>query len=280
MHTQPTSHQALLIGHASNDLTPLGPRLGGTVSFAGLTLNALGCRVRIVTSAGPELDLAPLRGIELECTPAPKSTTFVNRYTGEGRLQTVVGRANPLELQHVPDTWRQCEILLLGPIASEVEPGMAAGVEHRLLGVTAQGWLRRINGNGQVRLQDWQILQRLLPAASVVILSAEDLQGDLEAGDQISSWCRILALTMGAAGARIYWQDRCEQLPAPAVEEIDPTGAGDIFAATFLYRLMLGDEPALAADWANRVASASVLRPGLEGVPKTADLRSLGVIEH
>jgi sugar/nucleoside kinase (ribokinase family) len=280
MQVQARSRQALLIGHTSNDLTPLGSCLGGTVSFAGLTLHALGCEVRIVTSAGPELDLGPLHSMDLACIPAPTSTTFVNRYTGRDRLQTIEGRAKQLELQHVPDAWRQCQLLLLGPIANEVEPGIAAGVEHGLLGITAQGWLRRTDGSGRVRLQDWRGLQELLPAAAVVILSAEDLQGDLEGGRQIAGWCRILALTMGADGARIYWQGRCEQLPAPAVEEVDPTGAGDIFAATFLYRLMLGDEPTLAAEWANRVASTSVLRPGLEGVPTAEDLRSLGVIEH
>ncbi len=40
----------LVIGHIARDLTPSGPRLGGTVAYSGLTARALGLRVGIVTS--------------------------------------------------------------------------------------------------------------------------------------------------------------------------------------------------------------------------------------
>ena len=48
----------LIIGHAARDLTPKGAQLGGTVTYAGLTANALDQRVGVVTSAADQLDLA------------------------------------------------------------------------------------------------------------------------------------------------------------------------------------------------------------------------------
>ena len=44
----------LVIGHVAHDLTPEGPRLGGTVAYSALTARALGLRVGVVTAAGEE----------------------------------------------------------------------------------------------------------------------------------------------------------------------------------------------------------------------------------
>jgi len=40
----------LVIGHIACDLTPAGPRLGGTAAYAALTARALGLRVGVVTA--------------------------------------------------------------------------------------------------------------------------------------------------------------------------------------------------------------------------------------
>ncbi|MFN2274514.1 MAG: PfkB family carbohydrate kinase [Anaerolineales bacterium] len=270
--------RALLIGHVSKDLTPLGSMLGGTVSFAGLTLQALGCRVRVLTSAASDLDLSPLDGIELECVPAAASTSFENRYFAERREQWVRGCARPLHGRHVPEAWRRCDLLILGPIANEIGGDLPASLDFAFLGVTAQGWLRRVDSNGKVQRLAWRDLERRLPREAAVVLSAEDLGGEIEAGNLISNWCRALAITCGAGGAHIFWQGQHEHLPAPHAVELDPTGAGDIFAATYFYRLYMGDDPPLAARWANRIASASVERQELMGVPTKEEIHASGVL--
>ncbi len=40
----------LVIGHLTEDLTPAGPRLGGTAAFSALTARALGLRVGVVSA--------------------------------------------------------------------------------------------------------------------------------------------------------------------------------------------------------------------------------------
>jgi hypothetical protein len=47
----------LIIGHITRDLLPSGPRIGGTAAYAGLTAQAMGLRVGIITSWGSELPL-------------------------------------------------------------------------------------------------------------------------------------------------------------------------------------------------------------------------------
>jgi sugar/nucleoside kinase (ribokinase family) len=50
------------------------------------------------------------------------------------------------------------------------------------------------------------------------------------------------------------------------MEEIDPTGSGDIFAAAFFVRLYLTRDPWESARFANQIAAASVARVGLDGI--------------
>jgi sugar/nucleoside kinase (ribokinase family) len=51
------------------------------------------------------------------------------------------------------------------------------------------------------------------------------------------------------------------------VKEVDPTGAGDVFAAAFFYRLHATRDPWEAARFATQLSAYSVTRPGLEGIP-------------
>ncbi len=56
------------------------------------------------------------------------------------------------------------------------------------------------------------------------------------------------------------------KFPAPSVEEVNPTGAGDIFAAAFLVRLQqTKGNPWEAAEFATSIASATVKEMTLNG---------------
>ena len=63
---------------------------------------------------------------------------------------------------------------------------------------------------------------------------------------------RVVFVTRGPRGARVVLGDHAIDVPAPEVEEVDPTGAGDTFCGTALARLAADDHPAVAA----RVAAA------------------------
>jgi sugar/nucleoside kinase (ribokinase family) len=63
-----------------------------------------------------------------------------------------------------------------------------------------------------------------------------------------------------------------EVFPGYPATEVDPTGAGDVFAAAFLLWLRRTGDPRAAGDFANRVAALAVEREGLDGVPARDEL--------
>ncbi len=263
----------LIIGHLTRDLTQSGPRLGGTAAYAGLTAHALGLRVGIVTSWGAELPLGNLRHIPIISYPAEHSTTFENIYTDRGRIQIVHTIAPRLDYHMIPEPWRQAPIVHLGPVAQEVEPSLVRHFPTSLVGLTPQGWLRAWDESGQVRASEWPEATFTLQQSGAAVLSAEDVQNDESRIEEMASSARILVITEGADGARVYWNGDVRRFRPPQVDEIDSTGAGDIFAAAYFVRLYLTRDPWESARFANHVAATSVTRGGLAGIPSPEEIQ-------
>lgn len=267
----------LVVGHVTQDRQPDGSLTpGGTAAYAARTARALGLRTAVLTSADDALDLsAVLPEMEVYRVPAEVSTIFENRYTPDGRVQFLYARAALL----TPDTirgarWpaRPTGILHLGPVARECDPALADAIPAAFLGLTPQGWMRRWDEAGRVSTGPWEEAEEWLPRASAVVLSEEDIGGDEALAARWAARTRILAITRGARGCSVYADGRVWHLPAFPAREVDPTGAGDIFAAVFFARLWQGDDPVRAARRANCIAAASVTRPGLSGTPTPAEV--------
>ena len=92
----------LLIGHLSEDRTPEGITLGGTVCYSGLTAHAPGHSVGLITAASEQVDLGPLEELSLIVKPSPQSTSFENIYTADGRIQTIFSQAVDLVRADIP----------------------------------------------------------------------------------------------------------------------------------------------------------------------------------
>jgi sugar/nucleoside kinase (ribokinase family) len=263
----------LIIGHVSKDLGPQGPSLGGTAAYSGLTAKALGMSPAVVTSAGPDLDLGPLAPLARFVLPSLDSTCFENRHAPEGRRQILRSRALDLGLAAIPLEWRASPFVHLAPIAGEVDPSLAGAFPDSQVGVTAQGWLRQWNHEGKVRSRSWEEIREWLLPATAVVVSLEDLDGDESAAAAMAAHCRLLAVTEGRSGAVIYWNGDARRIHAPRVEEVDPTGCGDVFAAAFFVHLRRTRDPWEAARLANRLAALSVTRRGLAAVPTSEEAR-------
>jgi hypothetical protein len=268
----------LVVGHITKDLTQNGPAVGGTSAYGALTARALGLRAGIVTSWGEELSLEALEGIPVVNFPAEESTTFENIDTPQGRVQVVHAVASTLEFHMVPEAWRTTPIVHLAPVAQEVEPSMIRYFPSSLIGVTPQGWIRSWGETGEVYLSEWPEANFVASHAGAVVISTEDFGQDEHRIEEIASHCRILAVTEGAEGALLYWHGDVRRFRPPHVREIDATGAGDIFAASFFFRLHTTRDPWEAARFATHVAAYSVTRQGLEGIP-TADEIAESMVE-
>lgn len=272
----------LVVGHITRDLLPDGSwRAGGAALYASVTARRLGLRVGIVTSAPADLraNVSALLGDPpMVALDAVTATTFENVYTPAGRVQYLRGTARPLTLEDIPVAWRRCDVALLAPVAREFSPALAVGLSPRVLGAAPQGWLRAWDADGRVRprhlsAEDEQGLRRL----SALILSREDLTGPgasdearADAEHTLSAWARLvplLAVTRSSAGAELWRDGVVERFPGYPAREVDPTGAGDVFAATFLCALATTGDASAAVDRANRVAAMSVEGVGHSAIP-------------
>jgi sugar/nucleoside kinase (ribokinase family) len=256
----------LVIGHVAHDLTPEGPRLGGTAAYSALTAQALGLRVGIVTASGPETSLAPLGAIPVVSLESSNSTIFENIYTEQGRIQYLRGQATRIDFNRVPEVWRRAPIIHLGPIANEMDAILPDGFSPTLLGLTPQGWMRQWDSECRVSRGEWQDAAAALSRAHAVVISREDVNGDDELIEHMAHQTRILAVTESAAGAVLYWNGDRRRFRAPDVREVDATGAGDVFAAAFFSRLVRTRDPWEATRFATLLATCSVTRVGLDGI--------------
>ncbi|OGO25885.1 MAG: hypothetical protein A2Y54_10105 [Chloroflexi bacterium RBG_16_51_16] len=262
----------LAVGHVAIDRTPSGLCLGGTVSYAALTARVLGMRVGIVTSASATASLEPLAGFPIVCIPSDSTTEFENIPSNPGRRQILHHRAAQILLDHIPQNWRTAPIIHLAPIASEFEPGLAADLTANLLGVTPQGWLRSWDESGRVFASPWEDPGLVLNQAGAVVLSLDDMDRDLERVESYAHQTRLLCVTEGAAGCVVYWNGDRRRFPAPSVDKVDSTGAGDIFASAFFVRLYMTRDPWEAARFATQAASFSISRLGLDGIPTPKEI--------
>ncbi len=260
----------LVVGHITQDLSEEGLRLGGTATFASLTARALGLRVGLVTSWGGEIPLGPLSEFPLVNSPAVNSTTFENIDTPEGRVQLIYHVANSLDLNLIPESWLNTPIVHLGPVAQEVEPSLMRRFSNNFVGVTPQGWLRAWDAKGRVSPCEWPEAAFVLQQAGAAVISSEDVAGDEARIEELASACRVLAVTENNEGVRLFWNGDVRRFRAPQVDAVDTTGAGDIFATAFFFRLYATRDPWEAARFATQLASISVTRHGLDGIP-TAD---------
>ena len=266
----------LLIGTVTKDLLPDGGyTIGGTVTYAGAMAKRLGWRPVIVTAAAA--DFVPpdcLADAEWRIAPSPATTTFVNEYTPQGRRQTIGPIARSIEVDDIPPQYYRTPIVHICPLAQDIKPAVIDLFDSSLLATTLQGWLRQWNRQGIVSLGDWRQICDLIPKFDAAVLSDEDIQYRLPIAEVLAAKAPVLAVTQGPEGCTIFsGQTRFTSPPRPS-SPVDPTGAGDVFAAAFFIRYYETGSLPQAARFANVAASMAIERPGPAGVPRREEIEA------
>jgi sugar/nucleoside kinase (ribokinase family) len=262
----------LVVGHLVQDKVAGGYRLGGTAAYASLTAHRLGLRTAILTRAAADLDLSSLPpDIEVHRLPSPQTTVFENIYSGGHRTQYVWAKAKTIAAADVPPELSESRIVLLGPVVAEVDDDVAGCFPHSLVAVGAQGWLRTFAADGRVGQlppSRWQP-RLLLRHTRALFVSEEDLP-PAETEETLARWTAqvpILFFTFGYRGSRLWSDGRWQDVPAFPAREVDPTGAGDVFAAAILARYQETDDVPQASLFAAAAAAVSVEAVGTAGAP-------------
>jgi sugar/nucleoside kinase (ribokinase family) len=261
------------IGHVTLDHFGDTIRPGGAALYAAVTADRLGLSAGILTSHADDfpLELLPPR-IEVVTVPAAATTVFEHEAQPGERKLRVRATARLLGVDDLPEDWRDAGLVLLAPVVNEVDAALAAVFEDATVAAEAQGWLRDLDRDGAVQARTWPSPKGVLSHLQALFLSGADVRGQEAAMTEWVQRVPVAAVTAGARGALLYVNgDRYEVLPRRA-RLVDATGAGDVFAATWLVRYHATGDPWEAAEAAACAASLAVEGEGWSRVPDAAAL--------
>jgi sugar/nucleoside kinase (ribokinase family) len=212
---------------------------------------------------------------------ARQATVFRNTYTPDGRTQSA-SAGDPIAMKDIPPAAFESSALLVGPVLGEVDPAVVATPRKGLLMVDGQGFVRHLAADGTV-------VHRLEPRDAPAIRRCDILKVDsqeaavLTAGAAPAGALEVLCrsgpvpsiVTLGARGALIHDGRQGFHIVAPRVRTVDPTGAGDVFAAAFLMRYAVSRDPLEAGRYAVCAAALSTRGYGIAALPSREEIRNL-----
>ena len=267
----------LAIGHVARDEFEGEAtwRLGGTALYAAATAARLGTATALVTRVGPAEksaleDRCNQLGISLHALPSSVTTTFAFRYVDGRRFLRLKARARGIAPSDVPPEWRAARAVVLGSVAHELDRSLFGTTSSAANVLVAQGYLREWAADGAIQPRPWEDAEEIVPLVSGVVISEDDVAGDLSAPRR---WARNGCVYVTLAERGVLVLDRGSEMTIAgyrAERVVDPTGAGDAFAAGLAIALADGRPPDECARFANAVASFAVEGVGMESLADRA----------
>jgi hypothetical protein len=253
----------LIVGALTRDLQrSSGWQPGGSGWYAAQQVARWGYSAAVATPLMSSHLVTLPASIALFRIPSPQTTTFFNHYAADQRIQQISAVPDLLAWEALPPPWRSAGIVHLAPLAHELLAIPPRAIfPQALIGLTAQGWLRTWRPDGRIAPQGWHPASTDLAQVDVIVVSEEDVGGD---ENQVQQWAQagpIAALTRGSAGVTIWHNGIRSDIAAYPVTVIDPTGAGDIWAAAFFTQLYQQVAVVQAAEWACRAAALAIGTP-------------------
>lgn len=264
---------ALVCGHVTLDRTRDGLLPGGSATYAGLAWHALGAGVRVLTAAAADFPAEVLRDLDLMVQPSPRTTIFENRLAADGaRAQRVEAVASRLEAHHLPPGWREADVLHLAPVLDELDlPGFRSAVRARKVGLGVQGLVRVVAPDGAVTQPRRNLDPAALRGVDAAFLGDDDVRGQGDLVSRLAAAVPVVVFTHGPAGCEVIAAGRTRRVGVFPTQEVDPTGAGDVFAAGFLLALARGDGPVEAARLGAAAASIAVEGRGIASLHRIGE---------
>jgi sugar/nucleoside kinase (ribokinase family) len=260
-----------VVGNLSRDrVDGAPPRVGGPPFYAGRALHVLGHPAAIAVKFAEihRNELLPALvalGLPVFWRPALSTATYAFSYDGDVRSMAVEELGEPWAPEDLHGwaaealrgaDWVHVGALAQGEFSPETLAALAAGGERRL-SFDGQGLVRPAR-TGPLEL-DPQTDPDVLRHVTVLKLSEEEAQalvGSLEEGALAELGPPEVIVTLGSRGSIVVAGGELVQVPARPLEDVDPTGAGDAFAASYVVARSRGFQPLAAARRATSVVAA------------------------
>ena len=253
-----------------DDDTPASITIGGGGQAANFCAwsATLGEPARLVTRVGDDdtgrrlvADLES-RGVEVRAVWAAEPTGVIAVLVGlDGRraMATQRGASVGLSPADLRGAWFRDATLLHVPAYSLFVEPIASATRAAITVVREAGGMLAIDLSSAAGLRAFgparmaYVLARMKPE----LLFATEAEAATLAVP-LESLAQVPVLKLGAAGSVVFGHT----IPAPEVSAIDPTGAGDAFAAAFCSAWLRGATPVESAERAVHAASRSVMLAG------------------
>jgi sugar/nucleoside kinase (ribokinase family) len=277
--------QIVTIGHVARDeFSGEDWRCGGSAFYGAVTCARLGCAVAMISPIGAaERDRFASAcegfGIALHALESSATTTFAFSLREGRRELRLLARARSIGWSDVPIALRDAPAVLLGSVIGEHQEELVARLTGRDPVLAAQGELRRADSRGIVRKTGWRRAPVFLPHLGAVVVSEEDLGRDLAPAMSWSRHATVVVTRADRGAALLHVGRRVDVAAYKPTRIVDPTGAGDAFAAGLLVARYEGASWPEAMDFANCVASFCLEGVGVSGLadrPAVADRRLNG----
>jgi sugar/nucleoside kinase (ribokinase family) len=254
--------------------------LSGCSTNACLAVANLGEKATLVGSVGEDFrsrleeDLANHR-VNYHLLPSKETGGFSLIYYDDhgNRHLSILGIADPIPAS--ADVDLDADIILIGPILRETDAGLVARLKANCQApilVDPQGLLRGCK-EGKIFHENTEDFAKIAAMATIVkaneletkvvtgIDPREDPEGAVKALYQYG--CKIAVTTIAEAGSIIYDGTKTYIIPPYTTDAIDPTGAGDTYAAGFMVKyLETPDDLTAVGCFASSVASVMVENSG------------------
>ena len=135
---------------------------------------------------------------------------------------------------------------------------------------------------GMLYAKRFTSIKSIIKKSSVLFLNREETKlltdSDYRRGasELLDIGAGVVAVTLGKQGCFVADENGTFHLKAHRSKVVDTTGAGDAFAAGFLYGLLKGKNSETCAKMGNWTASKCIAKPGArDGLPYNRDLKKI-----
>lgn len=254
---------------------------GGDTSNAAIAAARSGASVGYITAIGQDapgdsfMALWQREGVDTATVrrdPEAPTGIYCVTHDADGHRFTFYrsgSAASRYRAQEVPEAAiRGAKFLHVSGISQAISVSACDAVFHAIAVAKAAGV--RVSYDTNLRLSLWPaaraaaVIHAALARADLAFPSIEDARAltGLKDAEAIADFylrlgCPLVLLKLGPEGVLAATPERRERIPGFRVQAVDATGAGDVFAGTFLARSVAGDDPFAAARYANAAAALS-----------------------
>lgn len=239
----------VVVGQVSLDRISNGwlaeDQLGGGATYVAAVAAALGCQVGLVSRVGPDFgpsNWARLRQLGIDISAVTKSETPTTRieldyvYQSLRAFRVLQGAADELSPRDLPLRWRSAALIHLAPAPIDALISIADRLRHHCGSVSYAP-------HADLRSLGLERAKPIFHRADVVFLNKEELR-DLTGMQSIDEGARrvqscgppVVVVTRGVRGSVVFDRNTMHrQRSYPTEPFVDAVGAGDAFAAGFLF---------------------------------------------